>query len=124
MTLVAAAPPIPGLQFWVVVWYLILALGFMGLVGAVMWRRSGRWDNRDEILRGVGTVAVSLGMLLLLYGLNQRLGQAMIAVAVGSFVLALRQRRPRRAFLSLIQGEDTPSRAGSLDAARSRPIVG
>ena len=119
----SAGPAIPGLQFWVVAWYLILALGVMGLVGAFSWGRHAGRNNRDEILRGVGTVAVALGMLFLLHGVSLRIGLVLIALAVASFVLALRERRPRRTVLTLIR-EPPTARAASLDATRRRPILG
>jgi hypothetical protein len=102
----SAGPAIPGLQFWVVAWYLILTLGVVGLVGALCGRQRG-CNNRDEIFRGVGTVAVALGMLFLLHGVSARIGQVLIAVAVASFVLALRERRPRRTVLTLIRDHPT-----------------
>lgn len=102
----AATPAIPGLQFWVAVWYLILALGVMGLVGALPWGRREAWRGREEILRGVGTVAVSVGMLLLLHGISPRAAQALLAAAVASFLMALRHRRPRRTYLSLVSAQE------------------
>lgn len=90
---------VPGLQFWVVVWYLILALGVMGLVGALPWGRR-RGLGPEEVLRGIGTVAISLGMLFLLHGVSYRTAQVLLVAAVGSFLLALRHRRPQRPVLT------------------------
>lgn len=90
---------IPGLDFWIVCWYAILALGLIGLAGSLLWAPGLRWRNLDEILRGIGTVAVSLGMLVVLHWGMVALGEALLAGAVGIFAAAynVSQRvRPRR----------------------------
>ena len=59
---------VPGYIIWVWIWAAILLLGLAGLVGAAVWGRRTNWRNLDEVLRGLGTVSVSSGMLLLLIG--------------------------------------------------------
>ncbi len=91
-----------GKRWWIIIWYLILALGVLGLVMAVNWGRQVRWRNVDEILRGIGTIAVSLGMLLLLHGTGGGgAGQTLLLAALIAFILAFmvgreRDRQPRR----------------------------
>jgi hypothetical protein len=48
-----------GLRFWIFAWYVILLVGSMGLVGAWAWGRRTGWRNRDEIVRGFGTILLS-----------------------------------------------------------------
>jgi vacuolar-type H+-ATPase subunit I/STV1 len=71
-----------------VIWYGILLLGVLGLWASVYWGRQTRWKNLDELLRSVGTITVSLGMLLLLNRVAEVLGQVLLVVALVSFVLA------------------------------------
>jgi hypothetical protein len=98
-------PAILGLRFWIVVWYAILAVGGMGLAGAWMWGRRSGWTNWDEVLRGIGTVAVSLGMLSLLQQYAVSVGHLLLVIAVLSFGMAFRLGRPRqRPALRLIRG--------------------
>ena len=77
-----------GRSYWILIWYGILAIGVMGLVAAVYWGRKTQWKNLDEILRAVGTVTVSLGMVLLLKRETGGLAQALLIAALFSFVLA------------------------------------
>ena len=56
-----------GLRFWIFAWYVILLVGAMGLLGAWAWGRRTGWRNRDEIVRGFGTIFLSLGMLFAAY---------------------------------------------------------
>lgn len=90
---------IPGLRYWIIIWYGILLLGVVGLGGALYWGRQTRWKNLDEVFRGVGTILVSVGMLLLLYQVQIGLGQLLLVLALACFVLAFIfgrrvQRRP------------------------------
>ena len=77
-----------GRRYWIVIWYGILLLGVLGLWASVYWGRQTRWKNLDELLRSVGTITVSLGMLLLLNRVAEVLGQVLLVVAMVSFVLA------------------------------------
>jgi len=79
---------IAGHRYWVLLWYGILLLGVVGLGGALFWARETQWKNLDEVFRGIGTIAVSVGMLLLLYGVWTGLGQLLMIVALVFFVLA------------------------------------
>ncbi len=90
---------IVGRRYWILIWYGILLLGVVGLGGAIFWGRQTHWKNLDEIFRGIGTIAVSIGMLLLLYGVWIGTGQLLLIVALACFVLAFifgrRVERPR-----------------------------
>jgi hypothetical protein len=90
---------IAGRRYWILIWYGILFLGVVGLGGALFWGRQTHWKNLDEVFRGIGTIAVSLGMLLLLYGVWIGVGQLLLVVALACFVLAFifgrRFERPR-----------------------------
>jgi hypothetical protein len=77
-----------GKRWWILIWYGILVLGAVGLVMAVNWGRQVKWKNLDEILRGIGTISVSVGMLLLLHGTGEGAGQTLLLAALIAFVLA------------------------------------
>ena len=80
-----------GRQFWIVVWYGILLLGILGFGAAVHWGRRTDWRNLDEVFRAIGTILVSLGMLLLLYPLGlawSATGRVLLVTALASFVIA------------------------------------
>jgi len=79
---------IAGQRFWILIWYGILLLGVVGLGGALFWGKRTQWKNLDEIFRGVGTMAVSIGMLLLLYRVGIGLGQFLLIFALTCFILA------------------------------------
>ena len=79
---------IVGRKYWILIWYGILLLGLMGLGGALFWGRQTHWRNLDEIFRGIGTISVSVGMLLLLYRVMTGVGQLLLGVAVACFILA------------------------------------
>ncbi len=90
-----------GRRWWILIWYGILLLGVVGLVMAIHWGRQVRWRNLDEILRGVGTITVSVGMLLLLHGAGHGAGQTLMLAALLAFILAFlagreQDRRGRR----------------------------
>lgn len=78
--------PLAGGQIWIWIWGALLGLGLLGLSGAVQWGRETHWRNLDEVLRGAGTVLVSLGMIFFLSGVLQLLGLALIALALACFV--------------------------------------
>jgi hypothetical protein len=79
---------VAGHRYWVLLWYGILLLGVVGLGGALFWASETHWKNLDEVFRGIGTITVSVGMLLLLYGVWTGLGQLLLIVALAFFVLA------------------------------------
>lgn len=87
---------IPGRTLWIVLWFAILALGSIGLVGALLWGPDLRWRNLDELLRGLGTVLVSVGMLSVLYGAGALVGQLLLACAVAVFAAAYAVGDPKR----------------------------
>jgi len=78
-----------GKRYWIWIWYGILVLGIVGLLAAIHWGRETKWRNLDEVLRGVGTIAVSVGMLLLLHGTGGGgAGQTLLLAALIAFILA------------------------------------
>ena len=79
---------IAGRRFWILIWIGILLLGIAGLGGALFWGRQTHWKNLDEIFRGIGTISVSVGMLLLLNGVLTGAGQLLLALALTCFILA------------------------------------
>jgi len=80
---------IAGRQYWIIIWYLILALGVLGLWSSVFWGRRTQWKNFDEVLRATGTIAVSTGMLLLLNDAGGWVGEALLVASLICFLLAL-----------------------------------
>jgi hypothetical protein len=95
-----------GLRFWIFAWYVILLVGALGLLGALAWGRRTGWRNRDEIVRGFGTIILSVGMLLLLHGTALRLGAGLVGLATGAFVIAFLQgSKLKRPLLRLVRGE-------------------
>jgi Na+/phosphate symporter len=88
---------IAGRKYWILIWYGILLLGLLGLGGALFWGRQTHWRNLDEVFRGIGTITVSVGMLLLLYGVLTGVGQLLLGIAVACFILAfIFGRRPEK----------------------------
>lgn len=91
---------IAGRQYWIIIWYLILALGLLGLWSSVFWGLRTQWKNFDEVLRAAGTIAVSVGMLLLLNDVGGWVGEALLVASLICFLLALiygrRARGPQR----------------------------
>jgi hypothetical protein len=79
---------IAGLRYWIIIWYGILLLGVAGLGGALFWGHRTHWKNLDEIFRGIGTIIVSVGMLLLLQRVATGLGQLLLILALACFILA------------------------------------
>ncbi|HXE58361.1 MAG TPA: hypothetical protein VNK43_10195 [Gemmatimonadales bacterium] len=82
-----------GRGFWIVVWYGMLLLGVLGFAASIYWGRLTGWKNLDEFLRAVGTIFVSIGMILLLEGVALALGQLFLVIALGCFVAAFVQGR-------------------------------
>jgi hypothetical protein len=89
--------PVFGHRWWIIIWYGILILGIVGFLAAMYWGRQTRWRNLDEILRAIGTITVSLGMLLFLYRVGGGAAETLLLAALLSFVLAfVIGRRPER----------------------------
>lgn len=63
---------VAGRGIWIAIWYGILVLGILGLGASVYWGLRVEWRNLDEILRAIGTIAASVGMILLLRGVPGR----------------------------------------------------
>ncbi len=98
---------IVGRRYWILIWYGILLLGILGLGASAHWGRRTHWRNVDEVLRALGTILVSIGMLILLYPLRwsyaEVLGEVLLGVALVAFAAAFilgrqaeRQRQLRR----------------------------
>lgn len=85
---------VAGRGYWIVIWFGIMLLGLLGLGASIYWARETHWKNLDEFLRAVGTIVVSSGMLLLLYGVATGVGQILLVVAllcfVGAFIFGRR----------------------------------
>ena len=79
---------VAGRTYWIAIWYGILFLGMLGLWSSIYWGRQTHWRNLDELLRACGTITVSIGMLLLLNGVANPLGQILLVLAAGLFVVA------------------------------------
>lgn len=100
--------PIIGLRFWIFAWYVILLMGVLGLMGAWAWGRCVRWRNRDEVVRGIGTICLSAGMLLLLHGVMPRFGATLVGLATGLFIVAyLQGSKLKRPELQLVRRDGT-----------------
>ncbi|HEU5217766.1 MAG TPA: hypothetical protein VFU23_03860 [Gemmatimonadales bacterium] len=79
---------VAGRGFWIAVWFGIMLLGLLGFGASIYWARETHWKNLDELLRAIGTIVVSTGMLLLLYGVATAFGQVLLVVALVCFILA------------------------------------
>ncbi|MFN0181943.1 MAG: hypothetical protein ACKVZ0_24335 [Gemmatimonadales bacterium] len=77
-----------GHRYWILIWYGILVIGVLGFVASLYWGRRTQWKNIDEILRAVGTMTVSAGMLLLLHRIGRGGGETLLVLALLCFVLA------------------------------------
>ncbi len=100
---------IVGRQYWIIIWYAILALGLLGLWAGVFWGRRTAWENLDEVLRAGGTISVSVGMLLLLQDRGGWFGEALLVTSLLCFLLALiygRRQTRRRALRPRTNPED------------------
>jgi hypothetical protein len=105
MAAVAGGLVVPGRTLWIVLWYAILALGSLGLLGALFWGPDLRWRNLDEILRGLGTVVASAGMLTVLHGASVTLGETLLAAYAVGDPMRRRGGKPLRIVLE----DDRPS---------------
>lgn len=106
-----------GRGFWIVVWYGILLLGLAGLWASIAWGRRLRWENLDELLRAIGTIQVSVGMLLLLYGIWPQVATGLLGLALGVFIaafVAFRQQANE-------EDEDDDEESDTHPALRERP---
>jgi hypothetical protein len=77
-----------GGTYWIWIWVAILALGIAGFIPAINWGRQTNWKNIDEILRGGGTILVSIGMILLLQNTLQIFASLLLFSALVMFVSA------------------------------------
>jgi hypothetical protein len=91
---------VAGRRYWIAIWYGILFLGALGLWSSLYWGRQTHWKNSDELLRAIGTIMVSTGMLLVLNGVLTWLGQLLLLLSlacfVAAFVLGRKQPPPSR----------------------------
>ena len=97
-----------GRRWWILIWYGILLLGLLGLAASIYWGRQTRWKNLDELLRSIGTITVSLGMLLLLKQVAESVGQVLLLVSLVSFVLAFIYGRKHHLPVRPPESEDDP----------------
>jgi hypothetical protein len=88
---------IAGRQYWILIWYGILLLGVLGLWPSFYWGRKIHWKNLDEFLRALGTVLVSMGMLLMLYQTWVIVARPLLLAALATFVAAFIVGRRLRA---------------------------
>lgn len=77
-----------GRQYWIWIWYGIFVLGVLGLIASIYWGRRTHFKNLEEIFRALGTILVSLGMVLLLREIGVLLGQILLVLALGCFLAA------------------------------------
>ncbi len=77
---------IAGKRYWVIIWVVFLVVGAIGLAASAYWGRRTGWRNLDEVLRALGTVLVSAGMILLLQQLAGALGTVLLIFALACFV--------------------------------------
>jgi ABC-type dipeptide/oligopeptide/nickel transport system permease subunit len=76
---------IAGRRYWILIWYGFLLIGVAGAVASAYWGRRHPGRNLDEILRSLATILLSIGMLLLLYGVETMAGRILLGVAVALF---------------------------------------
>ncbi len=85
-----------GKRYWIWIWYGILAVGILGLIVAIYWAIKTKWRNLEEVLRGIGTVTVSVGMLLLLNHTGGGAGETLLLAALIAFIMAFATGREHR----------------------------
>ena len=84
----------------------VLTWGALGLLGAWAWGRRTGWRNRDEVVRGFGTIFLSIGMLFLLNGTALKLGAGLVGLATVTFIVAFLQgSRLKRPSLRIVREE-------------------
>lgn len=88
---------VAGRGYWIIIWFGIMFLGLLGFGASIYWGLETHWKNLDELLRAIGTIVVSTGMLLLLYGVATGFGQVLLVIALTCFVLAFIFGRKYRA---------------------------
>lgn len=79
---------IAGRRYWILIWYGFLLVGIAGAAASVYWGRRTHGRNLDEILRAFATILVSVGMLLLLYGVADLAGRVLLGAALALFIAA------------------------------------
>jgi hypothetical protein len=79
---------VTGRIYWIWIWCGILFLGVLGLVPALQWARETQWRNLDEVLRAIGTICVSVGMILLLEGTAVPFAYLLLVLAIATFTWA------------------------------------
>jgi len=77
---------IAGRRYWILIWYGFLLIGVAGAVASVYWGRRSPGRNLDEVLRALATILLSIGMLLLLYGIGVLAGRILLGVALALFL--------------------------------------
>src|SRR6059036_3861445 len=104
-----------GRRFWIAIWYGILFLGVLGLVASIYWGRQTHWKNTDEVLRAIGTIAVSAGMLLLLNEVAQSAGELLLVASLVIFILAFvwgrRHAEPAHGNADPTEDDEPPGRS-------------
>jgi hypothetical protein len=108
-----------GKRYWIWIWWGILALGVVGLIGAIHWSIKTHWRNLEEVLRGIGTITVSVGMLLLLHGAGGGAGQTLLLAALIAFILAFAVGRDRKPQADPDSEDDLPQAPGPKPDAQS-----
>ena len=109
-----------GRRYWIWIWWGILALGVVGFIGAIHWAIKTHWRNLEEVLRGIGTITVSVGMLLLLHQTGGGAGQTLLLAALIAFILVL--GRDRKA-VQQEPPDDSPPDSPSEPPPELRPIM-
>ena len=87
---------IAGRRYWILIWYGFLLVGVAGAVASVYWGRRTHGRNLDEVLRACATILLSIGMLLLLYGVALFAGRVLLGVAIALFLAAFWAGGPAR----------------------------
>lgn len=123
---------VAGRKYWILIWYGILLLGVLGLWASLYWARRTAWKNVDEVLRAVGTILVSVGMLLLLHQpagpLWSTTGEILLVDAlicfIAAFVLGRRRERERAARRSGEHSMPPIGVTGAMQEPPAEPVSG
>jgi hypothetical protein len=86
---------VAGRVYWIWIWWGILFLGVLGLVPALQWARKTHWRTVDEVLRALGTICVSVGMILLLESTAVLTAYLLLATGISLFIWAFTIGRHR-----------------------------